>query len=63
MKSCNFTLNCKRASRCGLKPRRREQQARIDFGMVELAKDNCRDQRRVNASTIFSRSGAFGEIP
>jgi putative ABC transport system permease protein len=31
-----------------------KQQARIDFGVVELAKENCRDERRVNvADNLF----------
>jgi hypothetical protein len=32
----------------GLSFEQAKRQARIDFGVVELAKDNCRDERRVN---------------
>ncbi|MGI9071859.1 MAG: ADOP family duplicated permease [Bryobacteraceae bacterium] len=32
----------------GLSIEEAKRQARIDFGVVELAKDNCRDERRVN---------------
>jgi hypothetical protein len=38
----------------GLSPEEAERQARIDFGVVELTKDNCRDARRVNVESAHA---------
>jgi hypothetical protein len=39
----HLELQARKHIDAGLSPEEAEHQARIDFGVVELAKDNCRD--------------------
>jgi hypothetical protein len=44
----HLELQTRKHLKAGLSIEEAKRQARIDFGVVELAKENCRDERRVN---------------
>jgi putative ABC transport system permease protein len=46
----HLELQTRKHLNAGLSLEEAKRQARIDFGVVELAKENCRDERRVNVA-------------